>query len=385
MKKSEQFVSRSAGEQVLSKEATSERRNQTDWLKLIRDRRWSKSQKHELISRFECPESIYSQPVIGLREATTGKWLNQQANIDRQALAADQRWLTHDDHRLVCIGQRGFPSQLTHLPDPPIALFVKGDPGYLNDPAVAMVGSRHPTPAGRRIAEQIATGLSAAGITVISGMALGIDAVAHQAVLAAGGITIAVMGCGLDIIYPSRHRRLFGEIAARGCLISEYPIGMQASRYTFPQRNRLVSGLAVGAVIIEAAERSGTLITARLAAEQNQSVMVVPGSPLNRQYAGSHTLLQQGAVLVTCAEDVLMELQNPLRHALLNVSKTAPLQPTRAPHCKLLDYIFCDSTSVDSIISESGLTAAEVSSMLLALEVGGAIALADDGGFVKLV
>lgn len=360
------------------------------WLRFTRDRRWSLSQKHKLLAYFGSPEALYSLPVAQLRKMTLGPWRNQEHHISRAEIAADLAWLEQDDSRMLTFGSSDYPPQLNNLPDPPISLFVQGDHRLLHDPAVAMVGSRHPTPAGKRMAEQIASGLARAGVVVVSGMALGIDGSSHQATLDAQGATVAVMGCGLDTIYPPRHRGLFKDIAERGCVVTEYPLGVPVSRYTFPQRNRLVAGLSLGTIIIEAAEKSGTLITARLATEQNRALMVVPGSPLSRQYRGSHTLLQQGAALVTSAQDVLAELQLPLR-AALNAAVTEQEAPAprenaqKADHFALLPYIYHESSSVDSIISASGLTAAQVSSMLLILEVEGLIGLASDGGYVKLI
>lgn len=349
-------------------------------LHFIRDRRWSGAQKRALITVFGEPEVVYAQSEPALKEIIGGRWRNHTAEVTSEQLDADINWLEQSDHYLITDAD-GLPNRLRELPDPPLALFAIGNVDLLNDPMVAMVGSRHPTPAGRRMTEQIASGLAQAGVSVVSGMALGIDGVAHQAVLDVGGSTVAVMGCGLDTIYPARHRGLFEEIANQGCILSEYPLGVSVSRYTFPQRNRLVSGLSLGSVIIEAAERSGTLITARLAMEQNRSVMVVPGSPLSRQYKGSHELIQQGACLVTSAEEVMRELELPLRQAL----QVSSAEPVEGEGADILRYVFHESTTVDEIIQSSGLTAGEVSSMLLVLEVQGKVAQADDGGYVKLV
>ncbi len=358
---------------------------QLHWLRLIRDRRWSIRQKIEMIKEFGCPTQVYRQPITLLRQFTTGGWQSKDLTVDKGSIRSDLEWLENPNHELVCLGYPNYPELLTTLPDPPLALFASGDRSLLSDPSVAIVGSRHPTPAGRRITEQIASELARSGINIVSGMALGIDGSAHQAALDAGGSTVAVMGCGLDDVYPSRHRALFERISSDGCCISEYPLGVPVSRYTFPQRNRLVSGLCLGTIIVEAAERSGTLITARLALEQNRSLMVVPGSPLSRQYAGSHDLLQQGATLVTNAEDVLNELQIPLQQALSSHLQKDPDAGQKTAAFDLLKHIFHESTSVDAIISTSGLTAAKVSSILLELEVAGAVTQASDGGYIKLL
>ncbi len=358
---------------------------QLHWLQLIRDRRWSIRQKIQLIKEFGCPTQVYQQPNSLLRQFTSGRWQSTDLIVDKDSICLDLEWLENPHHQLVCLGDQNYPELLVTLPDPPLALFTSGDTRLLSDPSVAIVGSRHPTPAGRRITEQIASELARSGINIVSGMALGIDGSAHQAALDAGGSTVAVMGCGLDDVYPSRHRSLFERISSDGCCISEYPLGVPVSRYTFPQRNRLVSGLCLGTIIVEAAERSGTLITARLALEQNRSLMVVPGSPLSRQYAGSHDLLQQGATLVTNAEDVLNELQIPLQQALTSHLKKDADEGQKPAAFALLEHIFHESTSVDAIISTSGLTAAKVSSILLELEVAGAVTQASDGGYIKLL
>ncbi|MCL4169440.1 UNVERIFIED_CONTAM: hypothetical protein GTU68_058226 [Idotea baltica] len=223
----------------------------------------------------------------------------------------------------------------------------------------------------------IAGDLAKLGIVITSGMALGIDAVAHRAALDLNESTIAVMGCGLDTISPARHRALFEQIALKGLLLSEYPLGYPASRFTFPQRNRIVSGLAYGVVIVEAANRSGTLITARLAMEENREVFVVPGSPLNPQYAGSHRLVKQGAILVSEAQDVLLELNCHLQKSLDEMPVLDTDTDPQTPQFRLLKHINYEPTRVDEIILNSGLTASEVSSMLLMLEVDGLVATSD--------
>ena len=254
----------------------------------------------------------------------------------------------------------------------------------LGDPSVSIVGSRRPTPAGTIITQRLAGELSALGIVITSGMALGVDGIAHQAALTAGSPTIAVMGCGLDTVYPARHRSLFESISRQGLLLSEYPLGTPPDRYRFPERNRIVSGLSSGVIIVEAAERSGTRITARLAMEQGREVLVVPGSPLNPQYAGSHALIQQGAALVTDTQDVLHSLSIPLQSALQDI-ESGPQESLKGNDHPLLRYINFEPTSTDQIISASGLTTAQVSSMLLMLEVDGLIAASDDGGYVRLI
>lgn len=361
---------------------------QLAWLRLLRDRRWSRKQKHHLLKVCRSAEHIYAHSTTALREIVTDRWPSRAAQIDSAKLAADALWLEQDNCHLITLNQAAYPTQLKQICDPPLALFAQGDIACLADPSVAVVGSRRPTPLGKKITENIAVELANLGIVVTSGMALGIDAAAHLATLSAGGKTVAVMGCGLDQIYPSQHRKLFNDIAEQGCLLSEYPLGVPATKQNFPQRNRIVCGLALGTLIVEAAARSGTLITARLTMETNRPLMVIPGSPLNPQYAGSLELLRDGATPIRDAHDVLLELQLPLQEVLTNLpddsaesTRLATLEPDIARALTSVNY---EPTTVDEIISTSGLTASQVSSMLLTLEVEGLVAVTDDGGYVRI-
>jgi len=257
---------------------------------------------------------------------------------------------------------------------------------------VAIVGSRRPTPIGAKVAKELANDLSRSGLTITSGMALGVDGLSHQGALDNAGSTIAVLGCGLDVVYPARHRGMYINIKQHGLLVSEYPPRTRPAKYTFPERNRIVSGLSLGVIIIEAAFKSGTLITARLAIEQNKEVMVLPGSALSQQYEGSHCLLRDGATLVSCAADVLYAISHALdEYVVVGVEpktngkedqkQRSPLDENEA---LILGLIGAQSTSMDEIIVQSQLTAAQVSSMLLKLELYGRVGLAGDGGYVNL-
>ena len=357
-----------------------------DWCLLIRDRRWSAAQKFQLIEHFREPEQILNAPDSERRKRLSGRQVRNQAGVSKRDIQRDLDWLAEPQNHLIHYHHPSYPELLRYIPDPPLALFASGNVSLLNDPGVAIVGSRQPTPVGVQIVKNIAGPLAESGITVISGMALGIDGHAHRAALDVQGSSIAVQGCGMDIVYPARHRSLFHDLEESGLLISEYPLGYPATQYTFPARNRIVSGLARGVVIVEAAERSGTLITARLAVEQNRELMVVPGSALSAQYAGSHRLLQQGAALVMSAEDVVHCIAPELADALA-ASRTDPeveSNETPGDSDKLLACVKPESTAVDEIILESGLTAAEVSSMLIMLELQGTIARSSDGGYINL-
>ena len=371
-----------------------------DWCRLLRDRRWSQKQKYRLLSVLGSPGVIYTYADSHLREIVGGKFRSPSAQVDEADLDTDQKWLAEPDNHLITLCDPRFPELLKQLSDPPIALFASGNLGLLDDPKVAIVGSRRPTPVGAKLVKKLARDLAASGLVISSGMALGIDGMAHQAALDGQGLTIAVMGCGLDIVYPTRNRQLHAQVLEHGLILSEYPLGYKPTRFTFPQRNRIVSGLSYGVVIVEAAERSGTLITARLALDQDRELMVVPGSSLSAQYEGSHQLLREGASLVTSAQDVLFALQQPLQQYISERPSSSTMlldKPLKSRGDKvnvsdmeipkaqsLLQHIGAESTPVNQIIAASGLSASEVSSLLLTLELENIIAIDSDGGVVSL-
>lgn len=362
------------------------------WLELIRDPRWSQRQKIRLIQEHGSPESILTLQGELYRQSKP----KPGAGAVRQSgkyIEGDIGWLEQPHHYLIAYDDVRYPKLLREIYDPPIALFAKGDLNSLSAPMVAIVGSRNPTPVGTRVAEQIARDLASAGITIVSGLALGVDAAAHRGALQSSNSTAAVLGSGIDTIYPARNRHLYHDICRSGCVLSEYPLGTPPSRYNFPTRNRIVSGLCVGTVIIEAADKSGTLVTARIASEQNRDVCVVPGSALSRQYHGSHRLIQQGAAIVSSASDVLRELELPLKSYLsrghktleLNTQDDPAMHRTASPLAEQIKRcLSSDSTHLTELIQTSGLTSTEVSSILLELELSGSVAIANDGGYVLL-
>ncbi len=305
---------------------------------------------------------------------------------DDRSLQDCLRWLQQPGHHLLALDDVDFPPHLRDAPDPPLALFIAGDPTLLWRPSVAMVGSRSPTPSGRALAAEFAQVFSAAGLAVVSGLAAGIDGAAHAATLAAGGITLGVIGTGPDLSYPDNHRTLQARIAEHGAVISEYPPGTPARPLHFPARNRIVAALAQATVVVEAAQRSGALITARLAAEAGREVCAIPGSVRNPRARGCHRLIREGAALVESAEEVIALLAPGLVHALpgLHSHLQAPIQRCQAAQLpapfatdpdyqclwKALDH---DPIPMDSLITRSGLTAARLSSMLLAMELAGIV------------
>lgn len=282
--------------------------------------------------------------------------------------------------RLLRRGDAAYPAQLDAIADPPPLIFALGDIELLHAAQVAVVGSRHPTAAGRTLSVRIAGDLARHGLVITSGLAQGIDAAAHEAAFAAGGRTIAVCGTGLDICYPARHRALFERIARDGLVVSEFAPGTPPRAANFPQRNRIISGLSRGVVVIEAAARSGSLITARHALAQGREVFAVPGSPLNPLAAGCLALIRQGAALVRDAADILPEIGIPIEKNLLEdqlVDQTNS-QPGKSPwldkdYEMLLDALGFEPSTVDDLVGRTGLGAGSVASMLLILELEGRV------------
>ncbi|HZP39941.1 MAG TPA: DNA-processing protein DprA [Candidatus Binatia bacterium] len=266
-----------------------------------------------------------------------------------------------------------FPVRLRAIADPPLALAVRGALAPADEVAVAIVGARRASEYGRRMAAALGRDLARAGVTVVSGLAAGIDAAAHRAALDAGGRTIAVLGTGIDVIYPSWHRELTATIAARGALVSELPCGAPPRAFHFPRRNRLISGMTLATVVVEAAERSGSLITARCALEQGREVFAVPGPADAASHRGSHRLIQEGATLVTSAEDVLGAVA-PALGARLVAARAAEAEAALAPiERRVLGAVGPQGGHVDDVIRRAALPAAAALETLLALELRGLV------------
>lgn len=278
----------------------------------------------------------------------------------------------------IAWGDSRYPALLASIPDPPLVLWLKGQPALLSQPAVAIVGSRAATPYGIEAASRLAGDLAAAGALVVSGLARGIDSTAHRAALDAGGDTAAVLGSGVDVIYPPEHRDLADEIVRHGAVLSELPPGTRPLAFHFPARNRLISGLSLAVVVVEAAERSGSLITAGCALEQGRAVMAVPGNVLSGRHRGCHALIKDGAAVVESAEDVLAELRtSSLRPHSDEGSGTPPSDPLLA--CMLPG----ESYDVEVLGRETGLGAAQLLSRLLELELRGAVRRLGGGRFIR--
>jgi len=288
----------------------------------------------------------------------------------------DLAWLNGGGNRLLTIRDESYPPRLADTADPPLLLFVHGDPDYLLQPQLAIVGSRNPSHDGIALAEDFAAYLAGCGLTICSGLAAGVDAAAHRGALHCAAGTVAVTGTGLDRVYPAQHRELAHRIAENGALVSEFPPGTPPLAANFPRRNRIISGLSVGTLVIEAALRSGSLITARQALEQGREVFAIPGSVHNPLARGCHALIREGAKLVETGEHVLEELASQL--ALPALAAESPRQraetsPQReelsGDYSELLELMGYEPVAVDQLVQRSGLTPEQVSSMLLLLEL----------------
>lgn len=298
------------------------------------------------------------------------------------ALSALLSWCEAPHHHLLTPDHPCYPPRLKEIPAAPLLLWCKGEPERLAQPQLAMVGSRHPTHAGLACARDLACDLVAAGLTITSGLALGIDGVCHQAALEAGGITIGVLGSGLDHIYPRRHGALSERILEQGgVLVSEFEPGQGPLAEHFPRRNRIISGLSLGTLVVEATEQSGSLITARYALEQGREVFAVPGTPLNLQATGSNRLIQQGAKLVMDAADIVEELLWPPPRPSAD-RMVSHCEKSRLPEAGLLDNVDYEVTSVDVVAARSRLPVEAVLGQLIELELEGKV-LAVAGGYVR--
>ncbi len=298
---------------------------------------------------------------------------------------AVRRWLDQPGSAVVTSADPAYPPALRELRDAPILLYVLGDTDLLSMPALAIVGSRKPTAGGRATAHDFACEFAVNGLCIVSGLALGIDAAAHRGALAGDGATVAVLGTGIDRVYPAANRELAQDIAARGAIISEFPLGTEPRRSRFPRRNRLISGLALGTLVVEAAEHSGSLITARLAGDQGREVFAIPGSIHNPMVRGCHRLIRDGARLVESAADVFAELPLPATAA---VAAAAPAEPPAPPpdpeYVKLLDALGWEPVDAATVALRTGLTIGEVSSMLLILELDGVVEVLPGGRYARL-
>lgn len=352
------------------------------WLQLALTPGLGASTVRKLLREFGLPHAVLAR-----RRSELGAYASAAAldALDSAAVGdAVQRaleWAGQAQHFVVTLADEAYPRPLLEIADPPPLFYAHGRLELLQQPGLAIVGSRNATAQGERNAEDFARALASSGLTIISGLALGIDAAAHRGGLAAQGSTIAVLGTGIDLVYPQRNARLAAEIAERGLLLSEFPLGTPAAAHNFPQRNRLISGLARGCLVIEAALASGSLITARSAAEQGREVFAVPGSIHSPLSKGCHALIKAGAKLVECADDVLSELAG--FRATGSADAASPTGAT-ADRSGLLGHMGHDPVDVDALCARAGLSPDQVSSELLRLELDGRITALPGGLFQRL-
>jgi DNA processing protein len=282
----------------------------------------------------------------------------------------------------IGLDDENYPPLLREIHDPPAYLYVRGDVAPLREAQLAVVGSRRASPAAMRLAHSLAGELVQSGLHICSGLAIGIDSAAHRGALAAHGSTVAVMGTGIDQVYPQRHGGLAQEIEQAGCLVTEFPPGTPPRRQNFPQRNRIISGMSLGVLVVEAALPSGSLITAGTALEQGREVFALPWSPLHEQGRGCTQLLRDGAKMVQAVDDILEEL-GPLYRVLCDVTEAAlPAQTRPVPDSWLLDLVGFEATSLDALVENSGRPAAQVMAELSSLELAGQIERTP-GGYIR--
>jgi DNA processing protein len=334
-----------------------------------------------LLRKFGTPQQVLAaslSALCGVLPRDAAEAIHAGGAPDAQ-IAATAVWLDDASNHIITLADDAYPRALLQIADPPSLLYVKGLTELLNHDALAIVGSRSATPQGLASAEAFAKALSDSGLTIISGLAAGVDAAAHRGGMAGRSRSIAVVGTGLDIVYPARHRDLAHQLASAGALVSEFPLGTPALPGNFPRRNRIISGMSRGCLVVEAAQQSGSLITARLANEQGREVFAMPGSIHSPLSKGCHQLIRQGAKLVECAQDILEELR--MSGSAVNPQADPSIEPIAQ---KLLLHLGFDPCDIDSLCTRSGLDISIVSAQLLRLEMDGYVAPLPGGLYQRL-
>jgi DNA processing protein len=337
----------------------------------------------QLLKTFGSPSEIYRKKFKELRAVVSEKIaLEIGQGVDQTGLQDTLTWLAQANNHLVTLADTDYPKALLEIADPPPLLYAKGNLALLNKLSIAIVGSRNASVQGEKNAEAFAQGLAEHGLCIVSGLALGIDGAAHRGALKAKGDTIAVVGTGLDMVYPAQHRDLAHQIASSGLIISEFPLGTLSKPQNFPRRNRLISGLSLGCLVVEANLKSGSQITARLSAEQGREVFAIPGSIHSPLAKGCHQLIKQGAKLVDSLQDIVEELN-------LSKAVSAPLaeenSPTNQDQQRLLEAMAYDAISIETLVQLTGLTVSTLSSMLTLLELEGRITGLAGGQYQQIV
>jgi DNA processing protein len=334
----------------------------------------------QLLTAFGAPRDVLAASRAALLKVVPDRAARAVATpVPAELLARVAAWLEDAANHVITLADETYPRGLFQVGDPPPVLYAKGRVELLNAPAFAIVGSRNATEQGAAHAEAFARALSDAGLTIVSGLALGIDAAAHRGGLAGAAGSVAVIGTGMDIVYPARNRELAHQLAREGCIVSEFALGTAPMAPNFPKRNRLISGLASGCLVVEAALLSGSLITARLANEQGKEVFAVPGSIHSPLTKGCHSLIKQGAKLVESAEDILEELRIPIRGARSPVSASAP-----APADNLLMRVGFDPCDFDTLASRTGMSPDALAALLTEWELDGLVEALPGGRYQRI-
>ncbi len=343
----------------------------------------------------DCPalSEVFRMPVTALEGLGLKAEVAEMVRAHRYRKMAEEivDWGRRENCHFIVCGAPGYPRLLSEIFDPPVVLYARGNVRALESPAVAIVGTRRPTVYGLQVAEGLAEDIGQRGVAVVSGLARGIDAAAHRGALRARGQTIAIFGCGIDIVYPREHQRLVRQILEDGLIVSEFAPGTSPSPQNFPVRNRIISGLSLGTLIVEASEYSGSLITARLAMEQNREVYAVPGNLTSPQSFGPNYLIKQGAKLVQSWRDIVEEFPADLRSSILAREDAGPARPREldlltTEENALLGLLETDrATSFDKIYLRSGLEISRLSNLLLDLEMRGWVRQVPGNLFLKLL
>ena len=367
------------------------------WLTVLQSAAPAKSQRlTTLLDQHAAVSDVVDLPRTALLAAgISARQVDRLKSPDRKRIDQWRSWLDRPGRSLITRKSPDYPALLKELPDPPLALWTDGARSdLLNSPQLAMVGSRKPTANGRETARRFARYLSERGLTIVSGLATGIDGASHRGGLEGCGSTVAVLGSGSDVLFPRSHKRLAAEIIDKGLIVSEFPPGTPPLAAHFPQRNRIIAGMSAGTLVVEAARRSGSLITARLAGNYGREVFAIPGSIHNPMAKGCHRLIQQGAKLVEDAADVLVELPPLLQLAVETEAQTvdtpsdAPVETeslaSRPGYKDLLAALGFDPCGITDLARRTGLTAAELSSMLLLLEMEGLVEALPGGRYSRL-
>ncbi|MDR0736541.1 MAG: DNA-processing protein DprA [Zoogloeaceae bacterium] len=364
----------------------------SDWLRLTLIPGIGGESQRKLLAAFGLPHHVFAAGHLAQRQVIASKadlLTKAHSAAQDEKIAAALAWAAEPDCHLIALADKRYPPQLLEIPDPPTLLYVRGDPAALQRPGIAVVGSRNATPHGLKTAEDFARTLADAGFGIISGLALGIDAAAHSGALASKTrqTTVAVIGTGADRIYPARNQALARHIVEQGAIVSEFPLGTPAIAANFPRRNRVISGLARGVLVVEAATESGSLITARLAGEQGREVFAIPGSIHSPLSKGCHRLIRQGAKLVESAQDILEELTG----AYLAPPEPPPSTPSSPEDSaaateafRLLTHLGHEVCTLDDLAQRSGLPADTLLALLLNLELEGRIATLPGNRYQRL-